>query len=112
MVPQECSSAVRSNPTRIVSFLSKMPLPFYSFFRRLALELSCLSLLELGRPLAWRGGTSGSISSGKVGGGVLAHCWATVRSMPHSDPSICKRVVRTDTTLCLSYLGTNSLVTG
>lgn len=37
--------------------------PFYSFFRRLALELPCLSLLELGRPLAWCGGTSRSISS-------------------------------------------------
>lgn len=64
--------------------------PFYSFFRRLALELPCLSLLELGRPLAWCGGTSRSISSVEVGGGILTHCWAVLcdRSMPRSDPSV------------------------
>uniref|UniRef100_A0A8B9VNW5 Rho GDP dissociation inhibitor beta n=1 Tax=Anas zonorhyncha TaxID=75864 RepID=A0A8B9VNW5_9AVES len=66
MVPQEPSLAVGSNPIQIVSVLSKMPLPFYSFFRRLALELPCLSLLELGRPLAWCGGTSRSISSVEI----------------------------------------------
>lgn len=113
MVPQEPSLAVGSNPIQIVSVLSKMPLPFYSFFRRLALELPCLSLLELGRPLAWCGGTSRSISSVEVGGGILAHCWAVLcnRSMPCSDPSVCKITARADATLCLSFLGINSLVT-
>lgn len=88
-------------------------LPFYSFFRRLALELPCLSLLELGRPLAWCGGTSWSISSVEVGGGILTHCWAVLcnRSMPCSDPSVCKITARADATLCLSFLGINSLVT-
>lgn len=63
--------------------------PFYSFFRGLALELPCLSLLELGRPLAWCGGTSWSISSVEVGGWVLTHCWAAVcgRHVPLSDSS-------------------------
>ena len=113
MVPQKPSVAVGSHLTSMVSFLSKMPLPFYSFFRGLALELPCLSLLELGRPLAWCGGTSWSISSVEGGSCVLTHHWAAVcgRCVPLSDPSVCKITARTDATLCLSFLGISGQVT-
>lgn len=112
MVLQEPSLAVGSHPTSMVSFLSKMPLPFYSFFRRLALELPCLSLLELGRPLAWCSGTSWSISGVEVRAWVVTHRWAAVCGgrTPLSDPSVCKITARTDTTLCLSFLGISSQV--
>lgn len=113
MVPQEPSLAVGSHLTSMVSFLSKMPLPFYSFFRRLALELPCLSLLELGRPLAWCSGTGWSISSVEVGGWVLTHRWAAVSGWctPLSDPSVCKIMARIDATPCLSFLGIGSQAT-
>lgn len=103
-VPQKPSLAVGSHRTGTVSFLSKTPLPFYSFFRGLALELPCLSLLELGRPLAWCGGTSWSISSAEVGGWVLTHPWAAVcgRRAPLSDPSVCKITARTDNALLIA----------
>lgn len=96
-VPQEPRLAVGGHPTSMASFLSKMPLPFYSFFGRLALELPCLSLLELGRPLAWCSGTSWSISSVEVGGCVLTHHWAVVcgRHKTLSNPSLCKITART-----------------
>lgn len=86
-------SAVGSHLASLISCHFEMPLPFYSFFRGLALELPCLSLLELGRPLAWCGGPScSSFSSVEVGRRVLAHRWAAVcgRHTPLSDPSACK----------------------
>lgn len=97
----------------MASFLLKMLLPFYSFFRGLTLELPCLSLLELGRPLAWCGRTSWSISSVEVGGWVLTHCWAAVcgRHVPLSDSSGCKITARTDATFCSAFLGISSQVT-
>lgn len=103
MVSQKNKVAVGSCSTSTVSFLSKMPLPSYSFFGGLALELPRLSLLELGGPLAWCGGTSGSISSIEVGGWGLTHGWAGCgRHAPLSDPSACRRTARTDTTLLIS----------
>lgn len=98
------ANTVGSHRTGTVSFLSKTPLPFYSFFRGLALELPCLSLLELGRPLAWCGGTSWSISSVEVGGWVLTHPWAAVcgRRALLSDPSVCKITARTDHALLIT----------
>ena len=38
-------------------FLFLWVLPFHTFLRRLALELTSLPLLELGGPFAWGGGT-------------------------------------------------------
>lgn len=63
--------------------------PSYSFFGGLALELPCLSLLELGGPLARCGGAGWSIPGVEVGGRGLAHRWA-VGSWhgPLSDPSV------------------------
>lgn len=63
--------------------------PSYSFFGGLALELPCLSLLELGRPLAWCAGTSWSISGVEGGGWGLTHRWAVSGGhAPLSDPSV------------------------
>lgn len=96
----------------MVSFLSTIPLPSYSFFRGLALELPCLSLLELGGPLAWCGGAGWSIPGVEVGGRGLAHRWAVgSRHRPLSDPSVCKITARTGTTRCLSVLGISSQMT-
>lgn len=110
-----CTEAQRSSESysaSMASFLSNIPLPSYSFFGGLALELPCLSLLELGRPLAWCGGTSWSISSVEVGGRGLTHRWAVCgRHVPLSDPSACKITARTDTTLCLSFLCISSQMT-
>lgn len=109
---QKHSVAVGSYSASMASFLSNIPLPSYSFFGGLALELPCLSLLELGRPLAWCGGTSWSISSVEVGGRGLTHRWAVCgRHVPLSDPSACKITARTDTTLCLSFLCISSQMT-
>lgn len=112
MVSQKHNVAVGSYSTSMVSFLSKIPLPSYSFFGGLALELPCLSLLELGRPLAWCGGTSWSISGVEGGGWGLTHHWAVSGGhTPLSDPSVCKITARTDTALCLSFVGISSQLT-
>lgn len=98
-----------SYSTSTVSFLSKIPLPSDSFFGGLALELPCLSLLELGRALARCGGAGWSIAGVEVGGWGLAHGWAVgSRHGPLSDPSVCKITARTDTTPCLSSPGISS----